>query len=84
MKNPLIDFVAEFATRFFSAKPKFFAIIQWISIVVGGISVLITYWESLGNALPDWVQTLGDINVTVAAITAAIMSQLPNKSPNQK
>lgn len=81
MNNAVIQFIAEFAIRLFSEKPKFFVIIQWISIVVGALAALVTYWESLGKALPDWAQTVGDINVVLVAVTTLIMAQLPNKDP---
>jgi len=81
MKNPLVDFVAEFVLRLFSSKPRFFVIIQWISVLVGGISVGISYWESLGKELPSWVHTVGNVNVMVGSIVAIIVAQLTKKDP---
>lgn len=81
MKNPLFDFIAEFVIRLFSAKPQFFVVIQWISIVVGGISAGLSYWQSLGKVLPEWVISVSNANVMVGAIVALIMAQLPLKDP---
>lgn len=81
MKNPLVDFLAEFAIRLFSAKPKFFVIIQWISILVGGISAGLTYWQSLGKVLPAWAITVSNVNVIVGSVVAIIISQLTMKNP---
>ncbi len=81
MKNPLVDFLAEFVIRLFSAKPKFFVIIQWISILVGGISAGLTYWQSLGKVLPAWAITVSNVNVIVGSVVAIIISQLTMKNP---
>lgn len=81
MKNPLVDFLAEFAIRLFSSKPKFFVIIQWISILVGGISAGLTYWQSIGKVLPAWAVTVSNVNVIVGSVVAIIISQLTMKNP---
>lgn len=82
MKNPLVQFASEFALRLFSEKPQFFSILQWVSAAVGAISGMITYLESTGQQIPGWLHTIGNANVTIAAITAVVMSQLPNKAPS--
>jgi len=79
--NVLFQFLAEFVARLFSGKPKFFAIIQWVSIVVGAVSVLVNYLTSSGVVLPDWTQTVSDMSVTVGSVVAIIMAQLPKKDP---
>lgn len=81
MKNPLVDFLAEFVIRLFSAKPRFFVIIQWISVVVGGISAGLTYWQSTGHVLPAWAVTLSNVNVIVGSVVAIIVAQLTKKDP---
>ncbi len=79
MNNAFFRFLAEFVTRLFSSKPKFFAIIQWIAFVTGGISSAILYLESV-TTLPSWVASLGNANVIIASVVAIILSQLPTKS----
>lgn len=81
MKNPLVQFASEFALRLFSEKPQFFSILQWVSAAVGALSGMIAYLESSGQSIPTWLHSIGNANVTIAAITAAVMSQLPNKAP---
>jgi hypothetical protein len=83
MKNPLVDFLAEFVVRLFADTPKFFKIVQWISIVVGGISAGITYWQSLGKVLPEWLVTVGNVNVIIGSVVAIVISQLTKKDVNQ-
>jgi hypothetical protein len=83
MKNPLVDFIAEFVVRLFADTPKFFKIIQWISIVVGGISAGISYWQSLGKVLPEWLATVSNVNVLIGSIVAIVIAQLTKKDPNQ-
>ena len=84
MKNAIVQFASELAIRLFSEKPKFFSILQWISAAVGAISGMITYLESTGQQIPTWLHTIGNANITIAAVTAMIMSQLPNKAPEPK
>jgi len=79
MNNAFFRFLAEFVTRLFSSKPKFFAVIQWIAFMTGGISSAILYLESV-ITLPTWVAALGNVNVIIASVVAIILSQLPTKS----
>jgi hypothetical protein len=79
--NVLFQFLAELVSRLFSGKPKFFVIIQWVSVVVGAVSVLVNYLTSSGVVLPDWTQTVSDMSVTVGSVVAIIMAQLPKKDP---
>ena len=80
--NALFQFIAEFITRLFSGKPKFFAIVQWISFVVGGLSAIILYLKSTSVAPPAWVTSVGNVTVIVSSIVAMIIAQLPKKDPN--
>ena len=73
MKNPLVQFASEFALRLFSEKPQFFTILQWVSAAVGALSGMVAYLESVGQHVPQWLHTIGNANVTIAAITAVIM-----------
>ncbi len=79
MNNAFFRFLAEFVTRLFSSKPKFFAVIQWIAFMTGGISSAILYLESV-MTLPTWVASLGNVNVIIASVVAIVLSQLPTKS----
>lgn len=80
--NALVQFIAEFITRLFSTKPKFFVTIQWISFIVGGISAIIMYLKSTSSVLPAWVNSIGSTAVLASAVVAAIVAQLPKQDPN--
>jgi hypothetical protein len=80
MNNAFFQFLAELATRLFSGKPKFFAIVQWISLIVGGISATVTYLKSNGTVIPGWLDTVSGVNVVIGAIVAMIIAQLPKKA----
>jgi uncharacterized membrane protein YvlD (DUF360 family) len=81
MNNALTLFISELVLRLFSQKPKFFVIIQWVSILTGAVSALISYLGTTTLTLPSWVATVGNINVMIASIVAIIVSQLTNKDP---
>lgn len=80
MNNPFFKFLAEFVTRLFSGKPKFFATVQTIAFITGGISSGILYLQSTSVALPSWLSSFGNVNVVIASVVAIILSQLPTKS----
>ncbi len=79
MDNAFFRFLAEFVTRLFSSKPKFFAITQWIAFITGGVSSAILYLQSV-TTLPSWVAALGNVNVIIASVIAIVLSQLPTKN----
>ena len=81
MNNVLVNFIAEFVLRLFSSKPKFFVIIQWVSIVTGGLATLLSYAQTVTAQLPSWVTHFSNANVIVASAVALILSQLTNKDP---
>lgn len=81
--NAFFQFLADFATRLFSAKPKFFETIQWIAFIVGGLSSGIMYFETV-TTLPSWVSSLGSVNVVIGSVIALILAQLPNKDAAKK
>jgi hypothetical protein len=81
MNNALTKFVAELALRFFSKKPKFFVIIQVLSVVTGAVAALISYLESSSVELPVWVASVGNVNVIIASIVALIVAQFTNSDP---
>jgi hypothetical protein len=79
--NALSLFISELILRTFSSKPKFFVTIQWISIVTGGVSAVLSYLETTSLQLPEWVSTLSNANVMVASVVALIIAQFTNKDP---
>ncbi len=79
-ENPFFKFLAELVTRLFSKNPKFFSTLQLISLVVGGLSGLVYYLQSLGVNMPEFFKILGNINVMVGSVVAIIVAQLPNQS----
>jgi hypothetical protein len=83
MKNPMIDFIAELAIRLFSSKPKFFAVIQWISTILGTAAAALMYLHTEGVALPEWTSKISEVNVIVGSVVALIVAQLPNKNPEE-
>lgn len=83
MNNALFQFIAEFSVRMFSKKPKFFAIIQWISVTIGSVGALLAYLHSANIPLPEWTAKISEVNIIVGSIVAMIMSQLPNSDPKE-
>jgi hypothetical protein len=79
--NTLSLFISELVLRTFSSKPKFFVTIQWLSIVTGGVSAIISYLQTTSVQLPEWVATVGNANVMVGSVVALILAQLTNKDP---
>jgi hypothetical protein len=78
MNNPLFGFLAELMSRLFHKNPKFFKVLQVISLVVGAAAALAMYLQSQGVALPKLFELVGNINVFVSSVVALIMAQLPN------
>jgi hypothetical protein len=83
MNNTFFKFLADFVSRLFSGKPKFFQTVQWIAFIVGGISSGIMYLETT-TTLPSWVASIGSVNVVVGSVVALILAQLPNKDAASK
>lgn len=81
MNNALTKFFAELALRFFSKKPKFFVIIQVLSVVTGVVSAVISYLQDTAVQLPVWVASVGNVNVIIASIVALIIAQFTNSDP---
>jgi hypothetical protein len=79
MNNAFFSFLAELVTRLFSAKPKFFSVIQWVAFLAGGFSATVQYLQEVGTALPSWVAVAGNVNVVVGSVVALIIAQLPVK-----
>lgn len=75
--NSFFQFLAEFFTRLFSKKPKFFEVVQWVSFLTGGVSSAILYLNETGTALPAWVSVVGNVNVIIGSVVALIIAQLP-------
>ena len=78
MNNPLFGFLAEFVSRLFHKNPKFFKVVQVISLVVGGAAAVVMYLQSNGVVLPKLFEIVGHVNVVVSSIVATILAQLPN------
>lgn len=81
MNNALTLFISELILRSFSKKPKFFVTIQWLSIVTGAISAVISYLGTTALHLPEWVGTVGNANVMVGSVVALLVAQFTNKDP---
>lgn len=73
----------QFLQRLFTANPKFFKYVQYMSIVIAAISFLMDAFHQFGAAVPAWLQWLNTSAIKVSAITAIIMAQLPNKDVNK-
>lgn len=80
--NPFISFIAQFISRLFSGKPKFFTIIQLIAGVLAAANVALSALVSGGTIAGDnKVVAFLTSGITFAvSLTAAIMAQLPVKS----
>jgi protein-S-isoprenylcysteine O-methyltransferase Ste14 len=72
-------FFVQMVQRFLRKNPKFFQIIQYISVGVMALSFLIDFLQSSNINLPAWVSWLGDFSIKIGAITALLMGQLPNQ-----
>ena len=81
MNEKIAKFVVDFISRFGSAKPKFFAIIQYISIGTASLSSAIIWLQhsSFSSHLPVWVASVGRTDVVVSSIVAIIIAQLPKQ-----
>lgn len=77
--NALSLFISELILRTFSSKPKFFVTIQWISIITGGVSAILSYLQTTSVQLPEWVATIANANVMVGSVVALIIAQFTNK-----
>ena len=77
-ENPLFKFLSELVSRLFSKNPKFFKYVQLISVVLGALSAVVVYLQSVGISLPGLFTAFGNINVIVSSVVATILSQLPN------
>jgi len=69
--------------RVVTNNPKFFKVIQWVSIAIAAISFLFDFLTEIGVQIPNWLVWLNTTAVKVGALTAIIMAQLPNKDINQ-
>lgn len=74
-------FIGEMVGRFFQGKPKFFQVVQNISLAVGAVSGVLLYLNQNGVQLPSEIAWLGDWVAVVGAITAVIIAQLPVPNP---
>lgn len=75
-------FFAQLIVRLGKTNPKFFKIIQFIAIGLGAVSAGIGYIDTTGAALPSWFSWLGNHEVWISSLVAAILAQLPNKDVN--
>lgn len=73
-------FIKEFIDRLRRDNPRFFKIIQAISLIVASISSAIEILKDLPLNLPSWLQAMGSLNAAIVAMAAIILAQLPDKS----
>lgn len=73
----------QFLQRLFTANPKFFKYVQYVSIVIAAISFLMDAFHQFGAVVPTWLEWLNTTAVKVGAFIAIIMAQLPNKDVNK-
>lgn len=78
--NMLLAFVSEFFQRLFQKSPKFFAILNTISVIVAIVTGLPGFLASVGIHLPDALAVLQNQIVAWAAIVALIIGKLPTPS----
>ena len=78
MENKTPNFLTELIIRLFSDNPKFFKVIQAISLGVGGLSAVIMYVKSNAIAeVPAWLGTLDSVSVVIGSVVATVIAQLP-------
>lgn len=80
MQNPFFKFLAELVTRLFSKNPKFFDVVQVVSLIAGGLSGLVYYLQSVGVDMPGLFKVIGNVHVLVSSVITIILAQLPNDS----
>lgn len=78
------NFITEFFHRLFSSNPKFFKIVQIISIVVAVATGLPSLFRSAGVDLPEWAGVIESKITAIAAIVTAIIAQLPKRDINEQ
>jgi hypothetical protein len=78
MDNAFVKFWAEFFTRIFSKKPRFFEIVQWVGVSITGLSLTIGFLSTKDIVMPDWVSVVGDTTFVIGGVVAMIIAQLPN------
>jgi hypothetical protein len=79
-----VEFIAEFITRLFSKKPKFFLIVQIHAVVIGGLSKIFQELVDSGIDLPPVLDNVSDVSVQLVSLAAAIIAQLPKQDVNSK
>lgn len=78
------NFITEFFHRLFSSNPKFFKIVQAISIVVAVGTGLPLLFRSVGVNFPSWVGMIESKTTAISAIITAIIAQLPKRDINEQ
>lgn len=74
--NSILSFAAELLTRLFGKTPKFFKIVQILSIVVTLLSGLPAYLQESGVILPEYLNAIASKVVAVCGIVATVIAQL--------
>lgn len=79
-----MNFLAELLLRLFGKTPKFFQILQIISVVVAAITGLPEFLNEIGLDLPEAFDVVANKIVSIAAIVAAFIAQLTVTSETKK
>lgn len=75
--NPILDFLTEIVVRLRNKSPKFFKVLQVISILVALIPGIPTFLDYLGIVLPDFLIAIENKTIAIAGIVAAFLTGLP-------
>lgn len=72
----MTDFLVQLVKRFLAKTPKFFKILQVLSIVLAIVTGLPSLLESAGIVLPAALSVLASKVISIASIVAAFITQL--------
>lgn len=75
--NPLWNFFVEVYKRMRAKSPKFFVVIQNISIAAGLITGIPEMLEFFQIPMPDTIQALANKVISIASVVSFIISKLP-------
>jgi hypothetical protein len=73
------EFFLDLVNRFLTNNPKFFKVIQVISVVIAAVTGLPLFIEQIGVVLPETITVLSNKIIAIASVVAALIAQLPNK-----
>lgn len=78
--NQFLNFLIELVSRIRTKKPKFFVVLQWITVVLGAVTGIPDFLAYFNIVLPPALIVLENKWIAVASIGFLIASQLTTQS----